>query len=57
MPICTAKSPELLVGLTAVLKCSKDRVYFITLGKLFQIAGLLMKNECLYSSDLADFNL
>ena len=52
--------PELLKMLAfniAVLKCSKDCVYFITLGKLFQILGVLMKNECLNSSVLADFNL
>ena len=48
---------ENVVCNTAVLNCSKDWVYFITIGKLFQILGVLMKNECLKSSVLADFNL
>ena len=30
-----------------VMKDSRDCVYFITLGKLFQILGVFMKNECL----------
>ena len=51
-------SPELLIMLSyCCLEFSKDCVSFITLGNLFQILGVLMKNECLYSSDLADFNL
>ena len=38
-----------------LLQVSKD--YVITLGKLFQILGVLMNNECLNSSVWADCNL
>ena len=41
--------------------CYLDRFYggciFITIGKLFKILGVLMKNGRLNSSVLADFNL
>ena len=63
MPGCAASesgvtSPELLIMFPyGYLEISKECTSFITLGKLFQILGALMKKECLNISVLADFNI